>query len=319
MKRVFVLILAAGALLVSGCKGDRKAAGDAQGEPVVTAVSGPRVMARAVPERKDDFVFENDLIAGRIYGKALEGDPTSPGIDVWVKMPGALVADDWYAHAVSEPDYYHHDHGGKDCYKVSVSLGGGASAPLVDGKLRYPATNWREAAVLSQSDDAVTFVLKYPEWDAGGFSVRLEKTITVTAGSYFCKVEDRYFGDFDQMEVAAGMWVHDMDSETSWTKESIDKSCIGTGEGFVSLWELASDRSVEPESGMIGVAVVMPSAHKTDLMEDGGKTHSVCIASVRSGEPLTYWFGSCWSKADIKDFQQWTKVIKEFAGGIASE
>ena len=29
MKRVFVLVLAAGALLVSGCKGDRKAAGDA--------------------------------------------------------------------------------------------------------------------------------------------------------------------------------------------------------------------------------------------------------------------------------------------------
>ena len=36
------------------------------------------VMARAVPERADDFVFENDLVAGRFYGQALEGNPTSP-------------------------------------------------------------------------------------------------------------------------------------------------------------------------------------------------------------------------------------------------
>ena len=46
-----------------------------------------RVMARYVPERADDFVFENNLIAGRFYGEALEGNPTSPGIDVWVKIP----------------------------------------------------------------------------------------------------------------------------------------------------------------------------------------------------------------------------------------
>jgi hypothetical protein len=59
-----------------------------------------KVMAREVPERADDFVFENNLIAGRFYGKALEGNPTSPGIDIWVKLPGALVANEWYAEAV---------------------------------------------------------------------------------------------------------------------------------------------------------------------------------------------------------------------------
>ena len=308
MKRIAVLMIAA-ALLAVGCKGGRKAAGEAVAEPAAAA-AGPRVMARMVPERMDDFVFENDLIAGRFYGKALEGDPTSPGIDVWVKLPGALVADDWYAHAVSDPEYYHHDHGGKDCYKVSVSLGGGASAPLVDGKLRYPATNWREAAVLSQDDDAVTFVLKYPEWDAGGVKVRLEKTVTVTAGSYFCKVDDRYIGDFDTLEVAAGLWVHDMDSEGLKVREDGKKTSLGSAEKYVSLWEPASDQSIEAEDGMLGLAVVMPSAHSGQLLDDGGKVHTIRIATVHSGEPLTYWFGSCWSKGDIKDFQQWTKVIE---------
>jgi len=53
-----------------------------------------KVMARFVPERADDFVFENNLIAGRFYGQALEGNPTSPGLDIWVKLPGKLVADE---------------------------------------------------------------------------------------------------------------------------------------------------------------------------------------------------------------------------------
>lgn len=300
-RSVIIIALTAGLLLVAGCKGGRKAA---VSEPQGDSTAG--VMAREVPERMDDFVFENDLIAGRFYGKALEGDPTSPGIDVWVKLPGALVADDWYAHAVTDPEYYHHDHGGKDCYKVSVSLGGGASVPFVSGKLCYPATNWRESAILSQSDDAVTFVLKYPEWSAGGIHVRLEKTVTVTAGSFFCKVEDRYYGDFDEMDVAAGLWVHD------WK----EPCAMGSDKHYVMLWEPASDQSIEPEDGMLGLAVIMPSARESRLVDDGDKTHTVCIAAVHSGEPLTYWFGSCWSKGDIKDLKQWNNAIDALYGSV---
>jgi len=293
----WLIVLTTVLFMVVGCRDGKKEA------------EGPKVMAREVPERMDDFVFENDLIAGRFYGKALEGDPTSPGIDVWVKLPGALVADEWYAHAVSDPEYYHHDHGGKDCYKVSVSLGGGASAPLVGGELRYPATNWRESAVLSQSDDEVTFVLKYPEWDAGGVNVRLEKTVTVRAGERFCLVEDRYYGDFEELDIAAGLWVHDQENGT--TLYSDDRS-------YVSIWEPASDQSIEAEDGMLGLAVIMPSAREARLVESGGKTHTVCIAAVRSGEPLRYWFGNCWSKGDIKDLRQWRDYTEGFIGSITS-
>ena len=100
-----------------------------------------KVLARPVPERMDDFVFENNLIAGRFYGEAIEGNPTSPGIDIWVKLPGKLVANEWYAAATGEggdPDYYHRNHDGKDCYKVSVSLGGGGSVPYIGGQLCFP-------------------------------------------------------------------------------------------------------------------------------------------------------------------------------------
>ena len=132
MKRIFIVLLALAALCA--CSQDKK------------------VMARFVPERSDDFVFENNLIAGRFYGKALEGNPTSPGLDIWVKLPGKLVADEWYKGFQTESDaYYHHDHGGKDCYKVAVSLGGGASSPLIDGKLCYPATNWTRPSPWSRT------------------------------------------------------------------------------------------------------------------------------------------------------------------------
>ena len=111
MKMKKYLLFAVAALCLAGCKQATK--------PAETAPER-KVMARFVPERSDDFVFENNFIAGRLYGQALEGNPTSPGIDIWVKMPGKLVADEWYAAAQQEPEYYHHNHGGKDCYKVSM-------------------------------------------------------------------------------------------------------------------------------------------------------------------------------------------------------
>lgn len=258
-----------------------------------------KVMARAVPERADDFVFENNLIAGRIYGKALEGNPTAPGIDIWVKMPGKLVADEWYAAAQQDANYYHHNHGdGKDCYKVAVSLGGGASVPVVDGQLCYPATNWRSYEILKQTPDTVVFVLSYPEWKAGDVSVSLDKKISVFADSHFCKVEDSYsFSGADSLTVAAGVFRHP-EQQTIETEHS--------GNDRYAIWEHASDQSIEPEDGMLGVAVYAPES-SVSVTEDG--LHGLCSKSIKPGETFTYWFGSCWSKADIKTADDWFALV----------
>src|SRR5262245_22958409 len=64
------------------------------------ALPAPKVMvmARHVPERYDDFAFENDRVGFRIYGKALETvEPGSSGIDTWQKNTRELVMDKWYA------------------------------------------------------------------------------------------------------------------------------------------------------------------------------------------------------------------------------
>ncbi|MBR0223360.1 MAG: DUF4861 family protein [Bacteroidales bacterium] len=284
MKRFFGLLLVL--LALSGCK----------------TTPETQVLARFVPERSDDFVFENKLIAGRFYGQALEGNPTSPGIDVWVKLPGRLVANEWYQGALEDPDYYHHDHGGKDCYKVAVSLGGGASAPLIDGTLRYPATNFRSHEVLEAGADKAVFVLHYPAWQAAdSLTVSLDKKVTVVPGSYFCQVEDIYtFTGADSLTIAAGVNRHP--AQQTLLAEVIDPR-------YYALWEQASDQSIEPEDGLLGVAVIVPEGENGCVTDDG--LHGLCTRTVRSGEPFRYCFGSCWSKGGIKDAEQWFKLVKE--------
>jgi len=262
----------------------------------------PKVMAREVPERADDFVFENNLIAGRFYGKALEGNPTSPGLDIWVKLPGRLVANEWYAKAVSEDgNYYHHDHGGKDCYKVAVSLGGGASVPFIDSTLCWPATNYRSAEVISQTADEVVFALHYPEWEAAeGIRVALDKKVTVKADSYFIAVEDSYtFSGVERLPVAAGMKLHG-------DLATVQETLLSDARDRWAIWEKASDTGAEPEDGLLGVAVILPGAESALTTQD----HALLLKTVASGEPLRYCVGSCWSKGDIKTAAAWFELVK---------
>jgi hypothetical protein len=76
---------------------------------------------RFVRERFDDFVWENDRIAHRMYGKGLEtwaGEAlTSSTVDIWSKRTPRMVADEWYM-----VDNYHVDIGdGADYYSAGPS------------------------------------------------------------------------------------------------------------------------------------------------------------------------------------------------------
>ena len=97
----------------------------------------PKAYGRFVPERYDDYAWENDRIAFRIYGPALiEKDGPSNGIDAWIKRTDKMVIDRWYEDYLSGKNTYHDDNGeGCDCYKVGRTLGAGAMAPYVDDSL----------------------------------------------------------------------------------------------------------------------------------------------------------------------------------------
>lgn len=298
MKKTLLFISAV--LCLSACCGNQK----------------QQVMARYVPERADDFVWENEQIAYRAYGKALESEMLSPGFDVWVKDSSRLCANEWYEMATNKTGSYHKYHRGKDCYKVAVSLGAGASSPVVDGNLVFPATNYRSWEIVKETPTEVVFSLSYPEWDVDGHKVALTKTITVTPDTWFCKCEDSYTGDFDKLTVAAGLLRHSIKENDTVRSQVVASAAVENG---VVLWEEASDQTQEKEDGLVGVALYMPAADSVSLGADVNDVvkanslanHAVAYKTISNGEKIEYWFGSCWSKGDIKTFDEWVKATNE--------
>jgi len=67
-----------------------------------------RTHARFVPERLDDFAWESDRIAHRVYGQAIMTDPKehliSSGVDVWVKSVHYPILDKWYKSGADHKD-----------------------------------------------------------------------------------------------------------------------------------------------------------------------------------------------------------------------
>src|SRR3546814_5346770 len=112
----------------------------------------------------DDFAWENDKIAFRMYGKALEGTAgDAHGIDVWVKRTSELVINKWY-----KSGDYHKDHGdGMDYYSVGMTLGAGDIVPFTGDTLWFP-NHYRGYQVLDNGPLRSTFRLDFEQWNAGG-------------------------------------------------------------------------------------------------------------------------------------------------------
>jgi len=136
------------------------------GERKVPRPEDFKAYGRFVQERRDDFAWENDRIAHRMYGAALETwaqEPlTSSAVDVWTKRVSRLVINDWYM-----VDDYHRDHGeGGDFYSAGTTRGCGGNGIWAGGRL-YPSANFHGSRSLANGPIRVMFELTYPAWDAG--------------------------------------------------------------------------------------------------------------------------------------------------------
>ena len=129
----------------------------------LAAEANYKVYGRFVRERHDDFAWENDVVAHRMYGPDLEiwkKDPlTSSGVDVWVKRVPKLVVNEWYM-----TDDYHQDHGeGADFYAVGKSRGCGGLGIWSGGKL-HVSKNFIGSRVLANGPIRLMFELSYAAW-----------------------------------------------------------------------------------------------------------------------------------------------------------
>ena len=198
-----------------------------------------RAMAfgRFVPERQDDFAWENDKVAFRVYGPAAPLEGHSSGVDAWLKRVDYAIIDTWYQGHLDGISY-HVDHGeGYDPYHTGTSRGVGGSAIWIDDRA-YPAHTFSEFEVIESGGDQVVFRLRY-EWQTPIGHIIENKTLTLALGSQLYEVASEFMldGTPASVPVAIGLTTHDekakatQDGQTGRisTWETIDGFGLGTG------------------------------------------------------------------------------------------
>lgn len=255
----------------------------------------PQVFGRYVPERMDDYAWENNLTAYRIYGPRLK-DPRTQGVDVWVKSTHKMIIDEWFSRG-----NYHHNYGqGMDCYKVANTLGGGALAVVDGGELRL-AGNYTQQRCLSNGPIRTKAEFEYAPIDVGGKKVVMRRTIWLDANSRFTCQEYCLEGFEGKLEVAAGIVLHDVKARSN-------------GADYVAITEPASD-SKEPErDGDISLAVILQGCESTSDMD----FHAVALRKVQAGETIRMWNGSGWSQGGIENHDKWEKEVEQMSQRISS-
>jgi pectinesterase len=289
----------------------------AKGDP---APYEPAVYGRWVPERHDDFAWESDRIAFRVYGPELEiVEPGSAGIDVWPKRTRGLVVNKWYQLAQSINDgYYHFDHGeGMDGYKVGHGQGCGGTAFLVDGKrVTTGIHGWKTQRVLANGPVRLVFELTYPPVDVHGVGVRETKRVTLDAGHNLNGFESTFTADgpVDDLRVMSGIGEHqDRTFVNHFQKD----------QGWMTYWdpcdapgERTPPRGTAP-AGYIGTAVVMPAAQVSDAMEIDHQME--LITKATPGQPVRYWAGAGWDRSgDFGSYDDWNKYVAGCAARVGS-
>lgn len=293
------------------------------------------VTGKQYPERVDDIAWENDRTAYRVYGPALQrSGERAFGVDVWLKNTPDLEVSKRYAtelgnhpqiealKAAGKTDEafqveiattYHFDHGyGLDCYKVGPSLGCGAPA-LMDGKELILPYCYASYKILDNGPLRFTVELTYnPTEVKGDKSVVEHRIISLDKGSNFNKAIVWYDGLSKARDVAAGVVVHAEDTES-----------VVLGKNFVQYADPTDNPS--KQNFQIFVATLFPEGDvtTTKLMSkkpaNGIAGHAIgVLKNYKSGNRFTYYFGSAWSKNDVRTQREWQLRIDEFLEALAT-
>lgn len=255
-----------------------------------------RTHCRFIPERKDDFGWESDKAAYRMYGPALEYETITCGIDAWGKSVPEPIIDRYIKEYVEKHIPYHngHDDGG-DFYKVGNTLGCGAMAPFIDGKIRLPR-NFVTSKVITNGPIRSEFELTYNQWKAGGFTVSEVKRISIDLGSNLSRIECKYSCQGgDKIPVAAGIILRNV-SRNIWAQD-----------GTIAYWIPADYK----EKGNLGCGVVFAAEYDTKINQ--ADDHLLLTLEAENDKPVVYYSGSCWDKnTQFDSFDKWQTYLKNF-------
>lgn len=253
--------------------------------------------SRYVPERKDDYAYENNLVAGRIYGPALE-DPRTFGLDIWLKCTERMVINEWFATGD-----YHHNHGeGMDCYKVANTLGGGACAPYSGDRI-FIGDNWASQEHICDGPLRTQATFSYPVFDVDGVKVSTERTLTLDANTRLVHWTTVFRSDKDSIDVVLGAVLHNVISRED-------------GENFIAFTEQASDTKNPARDGNISVGLILDRPFKATAGTMDG--HAVLKFKVKCGETIHFWTASGWSQGGVASPEEWNEYVSGQAGAVCS-
>jgi Domain of unknown function (DUF4861) len=294
--------------------GEKSAAFTIEKTETVSPVFPSKVFARYIPERLDDFAWENDKLAHRTYGPELAEARqagtnkevlVTSGLDIWCKRVDYLVVDRWYNKG---HDHYHHDEGeGMDMYNVGTSRGAGGTG-VWDGKQLYAGRNYKTWKVIANGPIRAIFELTYEPWTAGGAIVSEVKRFTVDAGHNFDRIESTFVAEVGSktLTVAVGLNRNSGDKGQD-TVATVTKN---DAEGWLSQWE------VQKSNGSLGEGIIMPAGFDA-FAEDS--VNQLVLAHATSGQALRYYVGAGWSKAgEFTNRESWDAYVAAFAARIKS-
>ncbi len=260
---------------------------------------------RYVPERLDDFAWENDRIAFRMYGPGLKGKITN-GVDVWLKKTDKLIMDKFYHDELQNGLSYHEDHGeGLDCYSVGWTLGAGGVAPYSENKL-WVGKPYSSYQVLDKGPLRTTFSLTYDSVQVGDKIIQQTLIISLDAHSQLNKGVVTYSSPIDT--VAAGIALHE---ERGNLLTDIKNRCMAYAEK-TTIDPNHAKKVFVPEArqatGHLYTGVVLPNG--VDQMTQN-TDHTLALAKY--SEPFVYYFGAGWSNWGFSSDEQWFEYVKDFS------
>lgn len=274
-------------------------------------VSNVTTYSRLVPERADDYTWENDKIAFRVYGPkgqqealaGVKGSTLSSGVDIWLKRTDKSIINEWYKGYLTDPMYYHRDTRGEgyDPYQVGDSRGTGGIGIWKDERLQV-SQNFVTSKTIAEGPLRTVFELTYDPWSE--FGVKETKRISLDLGSNFSKFESTFESEKQAPNYTIGITLHKNEGEAKLN----DKN------GYYLHWEKIDDAFVGE-----GIVVDPNIVEKSIAFKSEIPDQSNLLVVTKPQKKLTYYAGFAWQKSgQIQTQKDWENILQKQAQSIAN-
>ena len=277
------------------------------GDDVPQADLSELCYGRYAPDRLDDYLWENDKVAFRIYGFAVSQRPpkgeglVSSGVDVWNKAVSYPIINKWLAAA----KHYHSDHGeGMDNYKVGPTCGCGGFAVYRNGKV-YTSRNWETQRTICNGPVRTRFEITYAPWSCGeGVTIAERRVITLDRGQPFSRHESVFeLKGAERLAGGPGLYI---------AAKNLHAGALALRP---DLGWVANAEDEQAGKGSILTAVYLPGGAR---LAETGKGDLLLLGEVTSGKAFVWYAGAAWTGAGrVTKPCAWTWTVERFAASCA--